>query len=170
MANTSLLDSQVNRAFVFFATLLAALTIIGAWGFEAIGGYVPCELCLGQRIPYYLGVPLLGLLFAFWHRLPGFLRLMLTLLSLVVFIWSVYLGVSHAGVEWKFWPGPTSCTGTGAGVSFSDLNALNDVQIVPCDQPEFRFLWLSFAGYNALISLAISWLILKSCLGQVKRK
>lgn len=169
MANTSLLNTQVSRAFMFLAMLIALLTILGAWGFEIVGGYVPCELCLGQRVPYYLGVPLLALLVILWHRLPPFVRLMLSLLGLVIFLWSIYLGVFHAGVEWKFWPGPTACTGTGADVSFSDLNSLNSAKVVPCDQPEFRFLWLSFAGYNALISLLISWLIGKSVLGQLRK-
>src|SRR3954470_12816159 len=41
--------------------ILAAATILGALGFEHIGGYLPCHLCLMQRTPYYVGVPVAGL-------------------------------------------------------------------------------------------------------------
>ena len=37
--------------------LLGLLTILGAWGFQVIGGYFPCKLCLEQRVPYYVGLP-----------------------------------------------------------------------------------------------------------------
>ncbi|ODN72071.1 Disulfide bond formation protein DsbB [Methylobrevis pamukkalensis] len=41
--------------------LLAGLAaILLAWGFQIIGGYVPCKLCYQERIPYYLGLPLLA--------------------------------------------------------------------------------------------------------------
>jgi disulfide bond formation protein DsbB len=42
-------------AFVFVVGLA---TILAAWGFQIIGGYVPCALCLQQRWPYYIGLPI----------------------------------------------------------------------------------------------------------------
>ena len=38
-----------------------AATVGTALGFEHIGGYIPCKLCLEQRTPYYVGVPLMAL-------------------------------------------------------------------------------------------------------------
>jgi disulfide bond formation protein DsbB len=33
-------------------------TILGAYYFEYVLHYQPCPLCLEQRIPYYVGIPL----------------------------------------------------------------------------------------------------------------
>ena len=49
-----------NAVLIFFGVALA--TIVAAWGFEKIGGYVPCELCLKQRWAYYFAVPFAALM------------------------------------------------------------------------------------------------------------
>ena len=64
----------------------------------------------------------------------------------------------HAGVEWKWWPGPASCTGGGA-VNAGQLAAfMNGAKLaVPqCDQAAWRLLGISMAGYNVLLSLALA--------------
>ena len=158
--------SSSNRAIIAF--ILALATILGAWGFQLIGGYIPCELCLGQRIPYYVGLPILAVVIGAWKITPAPLRIVATLCVMAIFIWGAYLGAYHAGVEWKFWPGPTACTGAGGG-SFSDLSDLNTARVVPCDEVQWRFLGLSFAGYNAVISLVVAGLLSWSALGQYQR-
>ncbi len=159
--------NNANRANTAF--MIGFFTIVGAWGFELIGGYVPCELCLGQRLPYYIGLPLLAVIIGGWASIPAKVRIALTLGVAGIFVWSIYLGAFHAGVEWKFWPGPTACTGTGAGLDFSSLNNLDAARVVPCDEPQFRFLGISFAGYNALISALISVFVFWSAWGQIRR-
>ncbi len=66
-------------------------------------------------------------------------------------------GAFHAGVEWGFWPGPAECSGAvldlGKG---SLLENLDRVKVVRCDEVQWRFLGLSLAGYNALISLLMA--------------
>lgn len=161
-----LFGESFGRAKIAF--VLGALTIVGAWAFQYIGGYQPCELCYAQRAPYYIGLPMLAVLLNSWKLLPVLPRALATLAVAGIFVWSTYLGGYHAGVEWGFWPGPTACTGTGAGISFSDLNAINDTRVVPCDVVQWRFLGLSFAGYNTLISLSIVVLLAWSVLGQFK--
>ncbi|VAW20594.1 Periplasmic thiol:disulfide oxidoreductase DsbB, required for DsbA reoxidation [hydrothermal vent metagenome] len=104
-----------------------------------------------------------------WTQITPLLRLVLTVVVAAVFVWSVYLGLYHAGVEWKFWPGPTACTGGADTLDFSALNAINDVRVVPCDTPQFRFLGISFAGYNAAISALVVYFLLWSAKGQLKR-
>jgi disulfide bond formation protein DsbB len=148
--------SDRGRLLAGIAFLLGLAAILGAWGSELFGGLVPCELCLEQRLAYYLGLPVLVLVLIFWHRLPRAALLAGLLVAAAVFAWGTYMGTYHAGVEWRFWPGPTACTGTGGDISFSDLANLNAApRVVPCDQVQFRFLGLSLAGYNALVSLAI---------------
>ncbi len=158
-------SSRANTAF-----LIGFFTILGAWGFEHIGGFVPCELCLSQRLPYYIGLPLLALILIFWTKIPVLFRIFLTLIVAALFFWGAYMGGYHSGVEWGFWPGPTSCTGSAEGLSFDALNNINDAKIVPCDQPQFRFLGISFAGYNAIISTIIAGFLVWSAFGQYKKK
>ena len=40
--------------------LAMAATVGTALGFQHIGGYIPCKLCYEQRMPYYVGVPLMA--------------------------------------------------------------------------------------------------------------
>ena len=144
-----------GRLLAGLAFLLGLATILGAWGSQVFGGLVPCELCLEQRLAYYWGLPVLGLVVILWNRLPGTVRLIGLLLGAAIFAWGTYMAVYHAGVEMKLWPGPTSCSGTGVSISFEDLNNINATRVVPCDAIQFEFLGITLAGYNALISAAI---------------
>lgn len=156
-----------NRANAAFT--IGLLTILAALSFEYIGGYVPCELCLAERWPYYIGLPLLAVVIGMWRRVPPPVRIVSTAVIMAIFLYSTYLGSYHAGVELGFWPGPTSCTGTGGGISFNDLNAINNSRVIPCDFVQWRFLGITFAGYNALISLLVAGLLGWSVLGQITR-
>ena len=136
-----------------FAIGLAA--ILGAWGFQVIGGYVPCKLCLEQRIPYYVGLPvalaaLAGASAGMSPRIVG----VLMAVTAVIFAVGAYLAVYHAGVEWRWWEGPPDCAATGATVNSTQdlLNQLRGIRIVSCVDAPFRFLGLSFAGWNAVVS------------------
>jgi disulfide bond formation protein DsbB len=142
---------------ILFAAGLA--TILGAWGFQ-LAGYVPCELCLQERLPYYVGVPvaLAALLAAVAGAKPTVPRLLLIVAGLI-FAYGIYLGIYHAGAEWRFWMGPTECSG-GSALSTTTgdlLNALKRTHVVSCIDPAFRFPaapWgISLAGANALISI-----------------
>ncbi len=149
--------------------LIAAATIAGAWFFQLVLDIVPCPMCLEQRWAYYAIIPL-AVLIAIGAKLDvprSVLLAGLALIALAALCNAVY-GAYHAGVEWKFWPGPSSCTGSpalnlGGG---SLLDQLDKVKVVPCDVVQWRFLGISLAGYNALISLLMAalaaWGIAKS--------
>jgi len=133
----------------------AAATIGGAYVFQYGWGYVPCKLCLEQRIPYYVGIPLA---LATAALPPRWGRLGLWCLCLV-FLVGAGLGVYHAGVEWGVWLGPSDCGGgapTGTGNAADLLNQLQTIHIVSCTAAAWRFLGLSLAGWNALISLGLA--------------
>ena len=149
-----------------FAFLLGLATILGALGSQFISGLQPCELCLEQRLPYYWGLPLLALVLILWNRIPLPVWYVAMAIIVALFAWSTYMGAFHAGVEWGFWPGPTACSGVGE--SFS-LEALDNLQpVIGCDAVQFRFLGISLAGYNALISLAIVGLLVAAILFQIR--
>ncbi|WP_020174139.1 disulfide bond formation protein B [Methyloferula stellata] len=137
--------------------VVAAATLGGAWIFQAFG-YAPCELCLKQRIPYYIGIPLAAITsYAAFRKqetllLPDFIGLAL------IFGFSALFGAYHSGVEWGFWQGPSDCTGslTQAGSVDDFLKQLQTVKVVRCDAVAIRILGLSLAGWNAVISAALT--------------
>lgn len=164
MTNASPLDKFAAGA----AFLLGLAAILGALGSQYLGGLQPCELCLEQRLPYYWGLPLLALVLLLWNRLPLPVWYVAMAIVAALFAWGAWLGIFHSGVEWGFWPGPTACSGTGAGLSLS-LDSLNDLQpVIGCDVVQFRFLGLSLAGYNALVSLGIVVLLAGAMLFQAR--
>lgn len=162
------LAAPTGRTQTSTAVLLAlamAATVGGALAFQHIGGYIPCKLCYEQRMPYYVGAPLMALaaLSAFL-RWPGLLTRLLLLAGAALMLYGLYLGVYHSGVEWSWWPGPTDCgmvvappdTG-GNGV----LDAIDAVMPPSCDKAALRILGLSLAGWNAIASLVLAAIALR---------
>lgn len=143
------------------AFVMALGAILAALLFEHLLGFEPCPLCLQQRYAYYAGLPLLfvALVLIAGER-PDWAMWVLGLVTLV-FAANAALGVYHAGVEWKWWPGPDTCASAGGGLkplsgAGGVLGSLPGARIVRCDEPTGRFLWLSFAGWNVIGSLAIA--------------
>jgi disulfide bond formation protein DsbB len=140
-------------------TAIAAATLAGAWFFQLVLDIRPCPLCLEQRYAYYLVVPLgaLTALLAGRDAPRGVLLAGLALLA-VAALGNAVLGTYHAGVEWQFWQGPTDCTGPigNLGSAGSLLERLDTVKVIRCDEVQWRFLGLSLAGYNVLISLLMA--------------
>ncbi|MCX2725001.1 disulfide bond formation protein B [Roseibium salinum] len=145
--------------------LLGGLAVIAAaWGFQLIGGYVPCKLCLEQRIPYYAGLPLTALaLVLIALRRTGFAMAVLLVVA-ALFAYGAGLGVYQAGAEWQFWDGPNDCGGGSAAPSSATnmLQALQSTRVVSCTEASWRMLGLSFAGWNAVASAGLAGLALIS--------
>lgn len=141
--------------------VLGMATVIGsALAFEYIGGYIPCELCLLQRKPYYIGL-VIGVvtLMAIILRLPARVTKSLILLLGVIMIISTGLGIYHAGVEWHFWEGPTACSATsGAGFTGTGdiLGQLNSFKGPSCTEAALRIFGVSLAGWNVVTSLILA--------------
>jgi disulfide bond formation protein DsbB len=143
----------------FAIAAVAAATLMGAWFFQLVLGYAPCELCLYQRMPYYFIVPF-ALALGFLARDPrhaNMARAGLLVLAILLAL-NAGLGVYHAGIEWGWWQGPTSCSGGGSSAPAGDiLSALRRTRVVPCNVASWRFLGISLAGYNALIAGALAF-------------
>jgi disulfide bond formation protein DsbB len=138
--------------------VLAAATILTALGFEHLGGYAPCHLCLEERYAYYFAVPASAIVFlAARAQANGAARILLLLVALA-FLVNAGVGVYHSGVEWKWWAGPTACSG-GSALDWGTgglAEQLEHTRVVACDEAGWRFLWLSFAGWNAVVSALLA--------------
>lgn len=153
------------------AVAASAAMLGGAHAFEAMG-YSPCSLCLRQREVYWgaIGVGVAGLVLIRLWKNPYLPRAVCLLLG-VAFFAGAGVAIYHAGVEWKFWPGPNACSSLGGPVG--DLNdALNRrIIAVPCDEAAWRdpVTGLSMAGWNAIISLKLAILSLFAAARPVER-
>jgi disulfide bond formation protein DsbB len=140
-------------------TIIAAATLAGAWYLQLVVDIRPCPLCFEQRYAYYLAVPLGGLIAVAAARgAPrAVLYVGLAILAAAA-LGNAWLGGYHAGVEWGFWQGPTDCTGPvgNLGSAGNLLQRLDTVKVIRCDEVQWRFLGLSLAGYNVLISLLMA--------------
>jgi disulfide bond formation protein DsbB len=150
-------EPAAAAAFVVFALSLA--TLGGAWFFEYAVGLPPCPLCLEERIPYHVVIPLsLLMAIAALVRAPPKLLTIGFLAIMVAVLCNVTMGTYHAGVEWHLWAGPADCTGPldDLNTGGSLLDQLHSVKIVRCDEAAWRWLGISLAGYNVLISLVLA--------------
>lgn len=150
------LSAKNARQALILAILVAAASIAGAWAFQLIGGYLPCKLCLQERIPYYVGLPVLLVALALSGLQPR-LATALAALAALIFLAGAGLGTYHAGAEWAFWQGPTDCGGANAVPTDAGnlMAALQSTRLVSCTEVTLRILGLSFAGWNVVVSLAV---------------
>lgn len=139
----------------------AAAVIIAALVFQYGFGYVPCHLCLIERWPYYIGVPLAVVAAVLaTRRAPAPLVTLVFGLLAINFLVSFGLGAYHSGIEWRLWPGPATCTAGAAQLGGNLLESLRHSRIVPCGAATWRFLSLSLAGWNAVASIALGLIAL----------
>lgn len=139
--------------------LISAATLLGAWYFQYVLKLAPCPLCLEQRLPYHIVIPLsLLLAIAALVRAPRALVMVGLLAIMAAMLCGAALAAYHAGVEWRLWPGPTDCSGPVTDFTTKGplLNQLQSIRVVRCDEAAWRFLGISLAGYNVLISLALA--------------
>ena len=151
------------RSLAAFPVVLALLvvataTIAGALAFEHIGGLAPCPLCLQQRWPYWLGIPLGALALLALGRQPRWGAGLMAVVALGFAAGSV-LAVYHAGIEWRWWTGPAACSGAAPpGDVAALLEGLQGNAPPRCDEAPWRLLGISLSGYNVLISAFLAGL------------
>lgn len=151
---------KVLLRWPLMAVLASAVMLAIAHAFERIGGLAPCNLCLRQREVFWaiMGVSA-GILVLSRFAESRSLKPWGNGLIAAMFLFSAGLAFFHAGVEWKWWPGPASCSGGSGMPTAADLMAaLDGARIAPpsCDRAAWMFAGLSMAGWNAVISLGLA--------------
>ena len=140
------------------ALLGASALLFGALGFQYLGGLAPCEMCFWQRWPHLaaIGLGLLALLLrrSAWRRA-------LVMLAGVAVLVAGALGLFHAGVEQRWWEGPTTCSAPpGLGSGEDILADILTSPIVRCDAIPWELFGISLAGWNAILSALIGGTVL----------
>jgi disulfide bond formation protein DsbB len=149
------LTLRTNAAVALFVGGMSAALLLGALAFQYLGGLAPCEMCVWQRWPHGVATAL-GLgggLLVMTRALPEKAARPLAVLAIAAIAISGFIGIFHAGVEWKLWPGPSACTGFGYVPGADDFNTL---KVIRCDEAQWRLFGISLAGYNAVFSLGVA--------------
>lgn len=160
-------QNPLNLAFLMSASLLA-----GAYAFEYIGGLPPCDLCWTQRYAHMaiLGLSAGGILLKHSSCL---VRGIMGAATVIAFDVSIFAAGYHAGVEQKWWKGPTTCTSDGINTE-ADMESLFDsmmeAKLVLCDEIAWEMFGISMAGYNFLISLAVGLFVAVALVTQLRKK
>lgn len=143
----------------WFAFLASAAMLGAAHGFERFGDLYPCTLCYRQREAHWaaLGIAAAAIALSFvWKGRPRWLS---GAALAVAYAYGTWLGFFHMGVEYHWWPGPTTCvTGPSRGVTLDDMNALlqgGRLRPPACDVAQWWFLGLSMAAWNGIICAAL---------------
>lgn len=146
-----------RRNLILIATLGSAAMILGAWGFQYLGGLAPCKLCYWQRYPHMAAVPI-GLVAI------ATTGILLPLLGALAAATTGTIGVYHTGVERNWWEGPDTCTSGSVGGLSPDqlLDQIMTAPLVQCDQVAWEMLGLSMASWNALLSFGLVALWLRA--------
>ncbi|WP_019645694.1 disulfide bond formation protein B [Novispirillum itersonii] len=144
-----------RRPFFLLVSLicLSALSaaLIGQYGFDLH----PCILCLYERIPY-VTAGLTGLAMALLPTSPRLRRLGLLLIGLS-FAANTALGFYHVGVEQHWWTNPGCTGGPLNAMSLADLQSSIQKAVRPaCDDVQWSLFGITLAGYNLLLSLAMT--------------
>jgi disulfide bond formation protein DsbB len=140
-------DKLAQRLAIAVPALLLGGAYLSQYGF----GLFPCEMCWWQRYAHFAALALALVATVATPR-----RLWIALAGLAILVAGL-LGAYHAGVEYKWWEGVTTCSSTAAGNSLEDiLNA----PLIRCDEPQWTLFGISLAGFNFLISTAAALVVL----------
>ncbi|WP_047465869.1 disulfide bond formation protein B [Rhizobium rhizogenes] len=156
-------QTLTSRAGLGYSALLAIGMIIvvgSALGFQHIGGYIPCALCLEQRQPYYYGIPIaIAAALTAALRLPSWITRALLAIASLMMVVGGGIGVYHAGVEWHFWAGPTTCSTSASSMTQNAGDLLNELSTIKgpsCTEAALRVLGISMAGWNVVASVILA--------------
>ncbi len=138
-----------RRVITLCLTAFSVASILGAWGFQYIGGLAPCAMCYWQRWPHWAAIGLGVLAYFLGVRLWYYLAALAMLTTSLI-------GFYHSGVERKWWLGPSSCTGRGLSADSGNLLSLENAAPALCDEIPWMMFGLTMANLNAIGSLVIA--------------
>ena len=147
-----------NKLILNGILAFSILSLSIAYFIQYVLGHKPCNLCIIERIPYIAAIILISLVFI----LNKYQKIISSLI-LIFFIFGAVVSFYHFGIEQGFFSESLVCDlGDNQPLNKEDLlNQLKKTEIVSCKDVTFRFLGLSLATINTVISLILSGIIIK---------
>ena len=158
------MKNKTTLNIIFYISIFA---LSSAYFIEYILDYKPCNLCLIERLPYFLAIIIIFLGQSF-NRGKKFIFISLSLIFASATILSLY----HVGIEQGFFKESLVC------VANNEINVLNKEDllkkfqkiVVSCKDVEFTLFGLSLATINVIISLILSVITFKLFLNYEKNR
>ena len=146
-----------NKLILNGILVFSILSLSIAYFIQYVLGHKPCNLCIIERIPYIAAIILISLIFI----LNRYQKIISSLI-LIFFIFGAVVSFYHFGIEQGFFSESLVCDlGNSQPLNKEDLlNQLKKTEIVSCKDVTFRFLGLSLATINTVISLILSGIII----------
>jgi disulfide bond formation protein DsbB len=137
--------------------LISSLMLLSAFYLEYFHNAFPCDLCITQR--WFHALIISYSLIAIFISKSSFFTNKLILIGLsITWIASSVAGLYHFGIEMNFWKGPDECS---SAIDFSKdtLKYLLNKSPIKCDEVMFKVFGLSLAGWNAIMSFAMFFVV-----------
>jgi disulfide bond formation protein DsbB len=145
-------NAMETKFLIAIAGAGSAALLLGAFGFQYLGGLAPCAMCLWQRWPHAVAIVLAAVGIALPHALVA-------LAGALSMLAGAGIALLHTGVERGWWSLNLACTGGAEDLGAMDVTALLDptqgAGIVLCTEVAWSFLGLSMASWNGLASLVL---------------
>ena len=156
---------QKNNTLLISILAIISLTIILALIIQYWLGHEPCKLCLYQRIPYFLAIPLI-IKILFFKKYEKIILLILAL----IFVSSSALAFYHFGIEQGFFSESLVCEVKDLSKLLSKEQLLEQLKqnSVSCKDVSFKVFGLSLAAINTIFSLFLSVIFTKLFLSYEK--
>ena len=147
-----------NKLLLNGILAFSVLSLSIAYFIQYVLGHKPCNLCIIERIPYIAAIILISLIFI----LNRYQKIMSSLI-LIFFVFGVIVSFYHFGIEQGFFSESLICELGDSKPSNKEelLNQLKKVEIISCKDVTFRFLGLSLATINTIISIILSGIMIK---------
>ena len=143
-----------KNLLIKFIFLVSIIALVSAFFIEYILGHQPCNLCILERIPYFLAIIVILLNYKF-IEFEKFFILFLT----IIFLFGTVLSLYHLGIEQGFIQESLVCDLKSGSNLLSKEEILKQLQekSVSCKDVTFKMFGLSLTSYNILISLLITF-------------
>ena len=147
-----------NKLLLNGILAFSILSLSIAYFIQYVLDHKPCNLCIIERIPYIAGIILISLIFI----LNKYQKIISSLI-LTFFIFGAVVSFYHFGIEQGFFSESLICELTNNNPLNKEelLNQLKKTEIISCKDVTFRFLGLSLATINTIISLILSGIVIK---------
>ena len=147
-----------NKLLLNGILVFSILSLSIAYFIQYVIGHKPCNLCIIERIPYIAAIILISVIFI----INKYEKIILSII-LIFFIFGTVISFYHFGIEQGFFNESLICELSNNNPLNKEelLNQLKKAEIVSCKDVTFRFLGLSLATINTIISLILSGIVIK---------
>ena len=147
-----------NRLILNSILAFSILSLSIAYFIQYVLGHKPCNLCIIERVPYIAAIILISLVFI----LNKYQKIISSLI-LIFFVFGAVVSFYHFGIEQGFFNESLICELSNNNPLNKEelLNQLKKAEIISCKDVTFRFLGLSLATINTIISLILSGIMIK---------